>query len=140
MSWKTGQFIPEEAIVSAVILEAICPVLKAILQDTGTSACLSVRVVAYNELAPARTIGPDGILATVSSKTDGEARLWFRQTFSPERALYHIEAIIHGVRPETGYSGFTLRGSVKKSDQSVVVELPATVVSRYNERNWRGPR
>lgn len=137
MSWKDSQFIPEYAVIEAVIEKAVLPTIAAQREASG-SALENVQITIWqanllrSEWQFAAPTKPN------STSPDGELRLRFRGTFKTERSLFFGQMRLKSPIAATGYSGFSLRGSAKVCDSGIVVDVDP-VTTEYNSTRWRDP-
>ena len=123
-----------------MVAQALVPVLARYESEAHDALTTIVSVWHYDRVAGVRlSASAAGVLDDVDpAAVRGETRLWFRRTIKPYRSLYDLQAIYGGIRPETGFSGFHLTGSVKVTDDVIDVYVRGFAVT-YNRWQWVNP-
>ncbi|WP_143006700.1 hypothetical protein [Aquimonas voraii] len=118
--------------IEEIIEFAIRPVVVRLSEEASQSISLKVvfmgadRVVA-NDLLLEAPISGGSIAAS------GEVRIILKDSDYP--CGFIVEAILDGFSPETGFSGFSMRGKLKVEDEVPRVKLIA-YSHRYKVREW----
>jgi hypothetical protein len=131
-----GEFVrPPLEVVNGVINDAVRPLLSRIEKGLGQPLPLVVTVWSPNMLGP-RMLVTSAEPAT-EAEAKGEVRLSFRETFVKGRLLFRAEAVCEkSLSPETGLSGFEVRGEVKPEGDRLVVNTGSSTI-RYHVWQWR---
>jgi hypothetical protein len=136
MSWSNQQHVPEEEVIQSVISGAVMPTIDDQchrMQFDGLK--VKVVVMMYEEAAWSRVLdrgdGPGG------EKLTGELRIRFRRTSVSGRSLYFAQLRLSMPLRDTGYSGFSMRGTVKQADR--LTWTMDSVAAEYNMNEWRRP-
>lgn len=123
---------PDSAIVTAVIDDAIRPLLARLRKQLKVPLPTTVTVWTPGMLGPSVLISGDDRITNAG----GECRLYFKETYGGDRLLFMAEAIYaRDLSPKTGFSGFDLEGDVTLADGKVRTK---GWTGRYNVWDWQG--
>ena len=127
---KSDEFLPQSEIVDLILGRGIKPILKEIAAD------LDEPLPCILTLCRGELIGPRVLIADGSGASKGEIRLRVRKTFRKTRLLFFAEAIFRNVAVKSGFSGFSVKGTVSIEKETQVSITGWTV--RYNVWEWTG--
>ncbi len=120
-----------QSMLECVIEFAVCPLVEELCKETGQSMLLKLEIVNSVPVIAATLrvgAGADGLAAV-----HGEVRVVFKELVHPSR--FSVEAILDGLAPGTGYSGFSMRGKVRLKDGGSPLRMTG-YTNRYNVREW----
>lgn len=132
---------PDMVVVAAVIERGVVSALRDIEKDLGATLPTVVTLWTPNMEGPKILVTGQGTLeAALAGPPKGEMRLSFRDTAVPGRQLFFGEAVYgQDVSPETGFSGFDLRGVARLEGDRVSVEDDTWTI-KYKVWRFRGWR
>jgi len=140
MSWKNDQYAPPDEILQLLLRGLVCPNLLWIQEQVGKVPF--ARFAVWVNGTPGRSwiVGPHGICVPPDqSSIIGEVRAYFRRTFKENRSLFHYEMILDDISPSTGFTGFVVRGEMKRLKDGTTVFREHSQVRQYNVRSFSGP-
>lgn len=121
-----------EVLRDTVIAEVILPALMKLEEETGQPIKVRVSVRSGQSLMIQE-------ICTRPTECDaaatGEARVVLKE-IGPTSINIAAESILHGLAPESGFSGFSLRGKLEFSGGRWSARLTAHT-NRYNVWDWR---
>ena len=121
-----------QCMLESVIDLALRPLVAELSQETGQSILLKVTAV-DSGYAPSASLYVGKTGAEDAATVSGEIRVVFKDPVRPSR--FSVEAILDGLAPGTGYSGFSMRGRVRLDDGGPSVKVNGHT-NRYNVREW----
>jgi hypothetical protein len=136
MSWTDSQFVPDELTIRTVFDTALRPITEDHLRRFECGS-IRLRISIWKDDCEASAREETIALPTDRSALVGELRLRFRSTFKPERALFFAHLRLAEPIAANGWSGFSCRGSVKKTDTLAVQIDP--IATQYNVHTWSNP-
>jgi hypothetical protein len=136
MATEADEFEPPGPVIERVFVEAIVPVLRACESSLGWPIVADLTVWVRDDPRSSLAVTSTGI-GSSDPPTSGEIRLRFRRTIDPHRTLFRAEAILPGVRPKKGFSGFTIRGDVRQAGDAITVRDRGGAY-RHNVWTWTG--
>ena len=122
-------------VVDLIVDQAVLPCLRRIEKDLHVPLSLSVRQGASPEKT-ARSLGtpspPEGEVVV------GTAQVNVRKNYGGDRFIFRVEVVFpRTLSPETGFSGFSVPGSVTVVDNGYRLESDTWTV-QYNVWDFKG--
>jgi len=136
MATKADEFEPEWRVVERVIQVALQPNMVACEEQRGFSMTGRLAVWA-REHGGQSCVVSSAAINPLGAEAVGDIRLRFRKTYRPERVLFRIESIYPNLDPETGFTGFSVRGDLLITPEEVIVR-PEFWTGHYNKLTWSG--
>jgi hypothetical protein len=128
---------PSVDVVEKTLAEAVYPILADFEAQLKRPLPTLVAVSSPHMQGPAILITAEGHVRT-GARQCGEIRLYFRETAVPGRLVFRGEAIYSkDISPDTGWSGFDLRGEARIEADGVKV-TPGPWAVKYNKWEFRG--
>lgn len=128
------QVSPPPEILDAVVAEQIGPTLRRVEEEIGASLVLTMSVWTNGLRGPVLLLRPEG---GKDAAHHGEGRISFNETFVSGRYLFAAETIFRGVKPESGFSGFSINGEATVGSSGVTTKCRGWVI-RYGVWEWTG--
>ena len=113
-----------------IVQEAVVPFLTRVSNQTETEISCEVKVGADGQWIEFGKIG-----SPEEGSGVGEIRIDLKPLFAKGRYRFEVEAIVKGVAPKTGFSGFHLRGKVGRGEGKVEL-VKEGETTYYNVWNW----
>jgi len=115
-----------------VTAEVILPILVKLDEEAKQSITAKVSGVVLgetmtHEICSRGTKSENGAI--------GEVRIALKESAVANRFIFSGESIFEGLSPGTGFSGFSIRGTLTLADGQFSTELTARS-NRYNVWNW----
>jgi len=120
-----------ELYVRAFIEAVGRPVVEKLESETGQPIAATVAVIESGRIVVTSSV-PEGRME--GDRAVGELRLTFRERFTS--VSFEAQAILRGLAPDTGYSGFLLQGKIVGSGESFQIKLTGRT-NLYNDWEWR---
>ena len=120
MATRADEFEPSRDVIEQVIVEAIQPLMVRFEQERGFS--MTALLIVWIRESPGNSLVVSSTLIDRPVAVPrGEMRLRFRRTYRPERLLFSFNAFYEDLDPETGFSGFTMKGDIILSQDKITV-------------------
>ena len=112
--------------------EIVLPMLGELGNETSQQIGAEVVFLSHCGIyrLDARTSGP-----SVNPDVEGEIRIVMRDAFHQDSFKFALQSIMHGIAQGTGFSGFSARGNVRFSHESIALKLTGRS-NLYNVWAW----